>query len=111
MNNRAFRGFLRASGGVVPLMLSFPFVFSYIRPAEKVASSVSNPVTGTFSSSKPELSEVCSELPLSFEPATWSSRSKTRFISRQNGYGLVVSANEAVFVFGTKQRKSNYHDA
>src|SRR5207248_9249841 len=77
---------------------------------DEIGPPVSKPITDTLSRDNLRVSEVLSQLPLSFEPATGSSGKNTKFISRQSGYGLAVSATEAVFALGTAERKSTNHD-
>src|SRR5438128_9739845 len=106
MSNQTSRGFPRAAAGL--LIVTF-LLFSHTGTAEREDSSSSNPIIDELTP-KQKAREVLSQLPLSFEPATGSSGKNTKFISRQSGYGLAVSATEAVFALGTTERKTNNHD-
>src|SRR3989442_626269 len=109
MSNRTFRGFRNAATGLL-LLIASSFFFSHSDTAEREDSSPSSSRIGALTP-KPKVHELLSQLPLSFEPATRSSGKNTKFLSRQSGYGLAVSATEAVFALGTAERKSNNHDA
>src|SRR5437667_5695876 len=108
MSNQTSRGFPRAAAGLLLLIVTF-LLFSHTGTAEREDSSSSNPIIDELTP-KHKAREVLSQLPLSFEPATGSSGKNTKFISRQSGYGLAVSATEAVFALGTTERKTNNHD-
>src|SRR2546430_2495069 len=108
MSKRTFRRFRNAAVGLLLLIVSF-FFFSHSGTAEREESSPANPIIGALTP-KPKARELLSQLPLSFEPATRSSGKNTKFVSRQSGYGLTVSATEAVFALGTAEPRSDNHD-
>src|SRR5207247_3391815 len=53
-----------------------------------------------------DIRKVTSRLPLRFEPNLGRSSEKVKFILRGNGYGLFLTASEAVFVLPKNERVS-----
>src|SRR5207247_8388691 len=69
-------------------------------------SKPSPPVRISADKARPDLRKVTSSLPLRFEPNLGRSNEKVKFFSRGSGYGLFLTASEAVFVLRKNERVS-----
>ncbi len=74
------------------------FLVSYHSSTAERNSIRPSPHAISVDKTKLDLREVASQLPLSFEPNVGQSSDSVKFISRGSGYGLFLTASEAVFV-------------
>jgi uncharacterized repeat protein (TIGR01451 family) len=100
-NQRAWR---KLKTNLILLSLASLLFVSYRSSAEKTNNI--RPPRVAADKARPDISQVTSKLPLSFEPNLGQSNESVKFISRGSGYGLFLTSSEAVFVLRTNEQVS-----
>ncbi len=88
------------------LLIAGLLLVSYNASTAEKNSNPLPPVRVSADKARLDLRKVTSSLPLRFEPNLGRSNEKVKFFSRGSGYGLFLTASEAVFVLRKNERVS-----
>src|SRR2546425_5643879 len=88
------------------LLIASLLLVSYNASTAEKTGNLRPPARVSADKARVAIHKVTSRLPLRFEPNVGRSNEKVKFISRGSGYGLFLTASEAVFVLRENERVS-----
>jgi len=88
------------------LLIAGLLLVSYNASTAEKNSNPLSPVRVSADKARLNIGDVTSRLPLRFEPNLGRNNEKVKFFSRGSGYGLFLTASEAVFVLRKNERVS-----